>query len=156
MKQLIQYPVTMKQQQGIAVVEFTIALPLLLFIMFAGAEVGRLLYQYNTLAKATEDGARYLAREVRIAQGQGTLATVTSNAERLVRFGTTLDSQPALLPGTVSVSTATNGSAPAEISVTASFTYQPMIFPDNVPGFGLWDDLLLARTLTTSISMPIL
>lgn len=156
MKPLTQHPATVKQQQGIAVVEFTIALPLLLFIMFAGAEVGRLLYQYNTLAKATEDGARYLAREVRTAQGQGTLATVTSNAAKLVRYGTTLDSQPALLPGTINVSTATNGAAPAEISVTASFTYQPMIFPNSVPGFGLWDDLLLARTFSASISMPIL
>lgn len=147
---------TAKSQQGIAVVEFTIALPLLLFLLFSGAEVGRLLYQYNTLAKATEDGARYLAREVRIARGQGTINTVTSNAEKLVRYGSTLDGQDALLPGTITVTTDTTGSAPAEINVTASFTYQPMIFPDSVPGFGMWDDLLLARPLSTSINMPVL
>lgn len=143
-------------QRGIAMVEFTIALPLLLFLLFSGAEVGRLLYQYNTLAKATEDGARYLAREVRIAQGQGQLATITDNAEKLVRYGSTLDNQDALLPGNIAVTTSTAGSGPAQISVTASFTYQPMIFPDSVPGFGLWDDLLLARPLSTTIHMPIL
>ncbi len=156
MKQFSHAPNTAKRQQGIAVVEFTIALPLLLFLLFSGAEVGRLLYQYNTLAKATEDGARYLAREVRIAQGQGTLSTITSNAEKLVRYGTIVDGQEALLPGTVTVTTNTTGTAPAEISVTASFTYTPMIFPDSVPGFGMWDDLLLARPLSTSINMPIL
>ena len=143
-------------QQGLAIVEFTIALPLLMFLLFAGAEVGRLLYQYNTLAKATEDGARYLASQVRIAQSNGTLGSVTSDAEKLVRYGSTLDNQPALLPGTVTITTDTTGASPAQINVTASYAYQPMIFPNSIPGFGLWDDLLLARTVSSSINMPIL
>ena len=144
------------RQQGMAIVEFTITLPLLLFIMFSGAEVGRLLYQYNTLTKATEDGARYLAGQVRIAQSNGTLATARSNAVSLVQYGTTQTGQTSLLPGSVSVNTTTTAAAPNPVIVTATYTYNPMIFPDKVPGFGLWNDLELTVPMTAQVEMPIL
>lgn len=143
-------------EQGIAIVEFTIALPILLFILFAGAEVGRLLYQYNTLTKAVEDGARYLAGEVVAANGSGTLPTVTANTVKLVQYGSTLDNQSPLLPGTVSVTTQTNAAAPTPVVVSATYTYEPMVFPDSLPGFGLWNDLVLNIPLTASVQMPIL
>ena len=44
-------------------VEFAIAVPVILLLMLASAEVGRWLYQYNTLHKAVRDGVRYLAQE---------------------------------------------------------------------------------------------
>ncbi|WP_432473199.1 TadE/TadG family type IV pilus assembly protein [Amphritea sp. HPY] len=144
------------RQQGVAIIEFTITLPLLLLLLFAGAEVGRLLYQYNTLTKSVEDGARFLAGHVRMANSNGTLATVTSDAVKLVQYGSTLDSQPYLLPGTVTVTTQTAAADPNPIIVTATYTYDPMIFPNSIPGFGLWNDILLARPLTASVEMPIL
>ena len=52
-----------KKQRGIATVEFAIAVPVLLLLMLVSAEVGRWLYQYNTLHKAVRDGVRYLAQE---------------------------------------------------------------------------------------------
>lgn len=145
------------REQGVAIIEFTITLPLLLLLLFAGAEVGRLLYQYNTLTKSVEDGARYLAGRVRMANSNGSLPGVKADAVNLVQSGTTIDGQPSLLPGTITVlPPTTTAPAPNQIVVTASYTYDPMIFPSSIPGFGLWNDILLARTLTASVEMPIL
>ena len=43
-------------QRGLAMVEFAIALPLLVLMLLGIAEFGRLLYQYNTLLQAWKDG----------------------------------------------------------------------------------------------------
>lgn len=145
-----------RKERGLAIIEFTITLPLLLVLLFAVAEVGRLLYQYNTLTKAVEDGARFLAGRARAANASGSLATVTSDAVKLVQYGSTLSGQALLLPGTVSVTTQTTAPAPNPIIVTATYTYDPMIFPTSIPGLGLWNDILLARPLTASVEMPIL
>lgn len=143
------------RQQGVAIIEFTITLPLLLLLLFAGAEVGRLLYQYNTLTKSVEDGARYLAGRLRYAESNGSVSTISANAIKLVQSGSTLDGQPSLLPGTITVlPPQTTAPAPNQIIVTATYTYDPMIFPSSIPGFGLWSDILLARPLTASVQMP--
>ncbi|MCW8917683.1 MAG: pilus assembly protein [Gammaproteobacteria bacterium] len=48
--------------RGVAMVEFAIVLPLLLMLLFGITELGRALYQQNSLYKAVASGARYLAR----------------------------------------------------------------------------------------------
>ena len=53
---------TIKNQQGLAAVEFAIVLPVMLFLMLATAEFGRVFYHYNTLTKAVQTGARYASR----------------------------------------------------------------------------------------------
>jgi hypothetical protein len=50
-----------KRQDGAALVEFALVLPLLLVLTFVTTEIGRALYQYNTLAKSVRDAARYLS-----------------------------------------------------------------------------------------------
>lgn len=50
-------------QKGVAMVEFAIALPLLLLLLLAIAEFGRMLYHYNNLLQANRDAVRYLAGE---------------------------------------------------------------------------------------------
>ncbi|GGK59268.1 TadE/TadG family type IV pilus assembly protein [Amphritea balenae] len=146
----------LKHQRGMAIIEFTFTLPLLLFVMFAGAEVGRMLYQYNTLTKSVEDGARYLAGQYRSAVATNTVNTVRSNAVSLVQTGTTVNGQPSLLPGTISVSTQTDAAAPNPVIVTATYTYNPMILPNKIPGFGFWSDVVLAIPLTAQVGMPVL
>ena len=42
-------------QRGLAMVEFAIALPLLVLMLLGIAEFGRLLYQYNTLLQASRE-----------------------------------------------------------------------------------------------------
>lgn len=144
-----------RRQQGIAAVEFTIALPLLLLLMFTSVEVGRFLYQYNTLTKAVEGGARYLASQVRAVDTPGQLATVKTNAENLVRYGeltVAADSEP-LLPGpnvvTVVTDTAAVGANP--ITVSATYLYDPIIFP-----LSIWQGIDLEVPITAAVGMPVL
>ena len=49
------------QQRGIALLELALSLSLLVTIVFGITEFGRAIFQYNTLAKAARDAARYLS-----------------------------------------------------------------------------------------------
>ena len=51
-----------KNQRGLAAVEFAIVLPVMVFLMLVTAEFGRVFYHYNTLTKAVQAGARYASR----------------------------------------------------------------------------------------------
>ena len=53
---------TTRKQAGAAMLEFALVLPLLTVLLFGFIEVGRLLYQENTLTKAVLSGARFIAR----------------------------------------------------------------------------------------------
>lgn len=55
-------------QRGVAAVEAAFLLVPLVILMLGIAELGRAFYQYNTIAKATRDGARYLSE---MAPGTG-------------------------------------------------------------------------------------
>lgn len=68
-------------QRGVAIVEFALVLPLLLLLTFTVTELGRALYQYNTLAKSVRDAARYLSM-----QQPG---THTAEARNLIVYGNT-------------------------------------------------------------------
>jgi Flp pilus assembly protein TadG len=50
-----------RKMRGVAVIEFAIVLPLLVLIVTGLIEYGRLMWNYNALAKASRDAARYLS-----------------------------------------------------------------------------------------------
>lgn len=50
-----------KAEQGVAMVEFAITLPLLLLLLLAIGEFGRMLYQYNSLLQGSRDAGRFVA-----------------------------------------------------------------------------------------------
>ena len=50
-----------KGQQGVALVEFALVLPMVLILTFMTAELGRAYYQYDTITKAVREAARYLS-----------------------------------------------------------------------------------------------
>lgn len=49
-----------KAQNGVALVEFALILPLLLLLTFATTEYARAIYEYNSLTKSVRNAARYL------------------------------------------------------------------------------------------------
>ena len=52
-----------RKQNGVAIVEFALVLPLLLLLTFITTEYSRALYQYNVLTKSVRDAARYLSTQ---------------------------------------------------------------------------------------------
>ena len=51
------------RQRGVAIVEFVLTLPLLMLLLLATAEIGRALFQYNTLTKAVRDREQRMLAE---------------------------------------------------------------------------------------------
>lgn len=141
-------------QRGTAIVEFTIALPFLLLLLGATAEIGRMLSQYDTLNKAVRDGARYLAANALL----GTTGVVSINSAvqtatvNLVLTGNAAGTGSALLPnltaGNVTVASVGNG----YVSVSAAYTYVPMLGA-QLPTFGLMAPINTSVTLNATVVM---
>lgn len=64
-----------RRETGTQMIEFAIVFPVLILLFAGTAELGRLFYQYTTLAKATRAGARYLST----VQNVGTSTTAAKN-----------------------------------------------------------------------------
>lgn len=71
-----------KDGRGAVLVETALVLPLLLLLLAASAELGRFIYTYNTLAKATRASARYLSNKC-LSDSR------ISSAKNLAAYGTT-------------------------------------------------------------------
>lgn len=124
-------------QSGIATVEFVIAVPVLLLMMLAVAELGRALNQYNTLTQAVRDGVRYAASEatnnsLRVVDVGGEMATTTRN---LVVYGRPLALGDPLLPGWSAEAVDVIKVDDDHVRVSAEFTYSPLFNP--IPSFGV-------------------
>ena len=113
-------------QSGAAMVEFALVLIPLLLIVFGITELGRALYQQNSLVKSVHAGARYIARQpdaliapqpdapiVGDPCTQGvTWTQVSSNARNLVVCGRTANCDGA--------TTTVPGMTTAEVQITTS------------------------------------
>lgn len=147
-------------QRGVAMVEFAIALPLLLLMLLVIGEFGRMLYQYNSLMQASRDASRYVAGKA-WDRTQGKIVLVDQQQEKdLVSEtrsiavygipGVTDDSQPVvagLETGDVSV---TEFDA-EHVQVSISFTFQPL-FGDGIPAL-VGDEIDLNLTLVATTVM---
>lgn len=68
------------REEGTQMIEFAIVLPALILLMGGTVELGRLFYQYTTLAKGTRAAARYLSTVPNVAAS-------TDAAKRIVMCG---------------------------------------------------------------------
>jgi hypothetical protein len=114
-----------KKQNGVALIEFALILPLLLILTFITTEFGRALYQYNTIAKSLRDASRYLSiQDPSIATTDPAKVTIAKN---LVVYGNPAGEGAPLVIGlsTSHVPAPTwnfQGSAPAINAVTIMVT----------------------------------
>lgn len=161
-------PKSYQSQKGLAAVEMTLVLPLLIFLFIATAEIGRMLYQYNTLTKAQRNGVRLLATHLNYGQ-QATLNdcptlggslpdNLITRASNLIVFGAESGgaAEDSILDGltTTDVGFCTDP-ATDEVRVQVHYSFTPMLF-DNLPTFGLGDPIPIDFPLTSSISMKVL
>lgn len=144
-----------RKHRGLATVEFAICTPLLFFLLLATAEMGRLLFQYNTLMKAVRDGARYAAAHV---AGDGTrtvsISTQVENETRnLVVTGNIAGTGAPVLPNltieNVDVDDAENGFVRVEV---INYNFTPII-GDVLPSFGFGNAINLNMPLPATVEM---
>jgi len=134
------------RQAGAAMVEFAILLPLMIVLVFGITEMGRAIYQQNTLSKAVASGARYMSRSTQSVNADCTQAAQwgasINNAANLVAFGNQAGNGNALLPdlnaGDVSFTLeqrmVTGGDNACVIIATASVDFSA-IFGDTIVPF---------------------
>lgn len=119
-------------------VEFAIAVPVLLIVAMAAAELGRAFYQYNTLVKAVRDGARYLAGNVTNGAGLVDAALIAAReptAKNLVVYGNPGGAADPLLPGFSPGNVTVLQPDPIHVAVTATYSYTPLLAIPTL-GFG--------------------
>jgi len=140
-----------RNEQGFAAIEFTMILPFLLLLIFATAEFGRLLYQYNALNKTVRNASRYLA-------GNSILGTdiyeidpdIEANVISYIRYGAPGSSTP-LLPNLTS-STIDLSLSGQFVTINVSYPWQPL-FGDMFTSFGLGNDLDINFPLVSTYTM---
>lgn len=118
-------------------VEFAIALPLLLLLLFAVAEFGRMLYHYNTLLQSNRDAVRYLAGKAwNSTLGQATVTPVLQAETRNIAVYGVPVVQPGneVVPGLSvnNVQVSTVGSDHVQVSI--NYVFQPVI-GNSIPAF---------------------
>lgn len=149
-------PVYVRRQRGVATIEFAICAPVLLLLMLATAELGRAIFQYNTLAKAVRDGARYVATNSSVGSTRlVSISTARRNeACNLIVTGNTAGTGAALLPGPticdIEPTEGADGTPDGFISVSATYTYQPML-GTTLPTFGFAAPIDLSRELAATV-----
>ncbi|HEY6095278.1 MAG TPA: TadE/TadG family type IV pilus assembly protein [Gallionellaceae bacterium] len=122
------------RQNGVAMVEFALTLPLLLLLTMITTEFGRAIYQYNTIVKSVRSAARYLSIQTPNSALIADPAAIAA-ATNLVVYGTPSGTGTPLVPGlTVSnVPTPTwqtTGSMPLINTVTikvSGYTFKPLV-----------------------------
>jgi Flp pilus assembly protein TadG len=133
------------QESGQSLLEFAMALPILLLLAIGTIEFGRAYYQYNTLSKAVRQAARYMSMHA-YTSAERTIA------QRMAIYGNAAGTGSPCLPGLTTsniVITPRNGgttlAVPPEwvkVSVTG-YTFQSM-FPKIVP---------ISASLTPAVEM---
>jgi Flp pilus assembly protein TadG len=145
-----------RSERGTQLVELAIVLPLLVVMLGAAAEFGRFFYTYQTLAKATRAGARYLTIE-------SAAGTADAKAENFVVYGdeggTGTPVVSGLTPGQVRI-TRTGGTSafPERVTVKiVGYTYVPIFDLGKLvgkPGLSLRIDVSPSTTMRYFSSIP--
>ena len=142
-------------QAGIAMVELTIVLPVILLLILGVTEIGRALIRYNALTKSVQDGARHAAAfAIRGSTGVVDIdAQLTSEVQNVVVYGNPDGTGSPILDGLVAGQVALTDIGGGEIRVDATYPYVPL-FGTGIPTFGLGSGpLSLAFNMQAAVNM---
>ena len=130
-----------QRQQGLAMVEFTLVLPVLLLLLLAFGEFGRMLYQYNVLLQASRDADRFVASNawdstLGAVALSDTLLTQTKN---VAVYGVPANTGTAVVSGLTTGNVVVAAVGTDHVRVTITYTFCPVIGAGNctgsLPGF---------------------
>ena len=147
-----------RRMRGLALVEFAVSAPLLLLLLFGGAEFTNFLMSYSTLNDAVRDSARYLAGHA-LAGQSGVVALngpLTTAGQNLVVYGNVGGTGTRLLPALTTGQVVISADIPnSNINVSVAYPYQAL-FAGTLPSFGFGSALSTALTLNISTTMKAL
>ncbi|MDF9774582.1 TadE/TadG family type IV pilus assembly protein [Pseudomonas baetica] len=132
-----------QRQQGLAIVEFTLVLPVLLLMLLAFGEFGRMLYQYNLLLQASRDADRFVASQAWDSTlGKVALSdTLQTETKKVAVFGVPFDTGPdtKVLSNLTTDNVVVAPEGTDHVRVTITYTFCPVIgggkCPGSLPGF---------------------
>ena len=147
---------TDKKQRGLAAIEFAIVVPVMLFLMLATAEFGRVFYHYNTLTKAVQTGARYASKPL-MTTNKLTDLTIDDLKEKIQKFvvyGNDSGTGLAVLDGFSDTNVlVTSHILNKTITIEAQYTYNFVILSD-LPFIGyILPTLTLKSSVVTDTSL---
>jgi Flp pilus assembly protein TadG len=128
-----------QHQQGLAMVEFTLVLPVLLLLLLAFGEFGRMLYQYNVLLQASRDADRFVASQAwNSTLGQVALSsTLLTQTKNVAVYG--VPANTAVVSGLTTGNVVVAAVGTDHVRVTITYTFCPVIGGGNcggsIPGF---------------------
>ncbi|WP_033047615.1 TadE/TadG family type IV pilus assembly protein [Pseudomonas sp. GM33] len=130
-----------QRQQGLAMVEFTLVLPVLLLLLLAFGEFGRMLYQYNVLLQASRDADRFVASQAwNSTLGAITLSnTLQTQTKNVAVYGVPANTGTAVVSGLTTGNVVVAAVGTDHVRVTITYTFCPVIGAGNcagsIPGF---------------------
>jgi hypothetical protein len=149
-----------RQQRGLAAVEATIVMPIMLLLLLSIGEFGRMLYQYNTLTQAVRAGVR----TVSVSENPGNFELTAERKQKvtnLILYGQEVAGTAPVLPGLTAGDITFVGpfEVPAVdgdpyIQIQVSYSWQPMFGIGFNTFFG--ETLSLDFPLQTSMTMRVL
>ena len=147
---------TDKKQRGLAAIEFAIVVPVMLFLMLATAEFGRVFYHYNTLTKAVQTGARYASKPLKTTNELTdlTIDGFKQDIQNFVAYGNENGTGIAVLDGLSDTNVlVTSNIANKTITIEAQYTYKFVVLSD-LPFIGyILPTLTLKSSVVTDTSL---
>jgi len=143
-------------QKGLAAIELTLILPIMLLFLFVTVEFSRLLYQYNALTQVVRNASRYISSNARNASTNviditgSDKSEVRDNAKALLingAFSGATQILPNLASATITVSVSGEF-----ITLTASYPWQP-VFSSTLPSFVSGASFDLSFPMVTTYTM---
>ena len=128
-------------QQGVALVEFTLVLPVLLLMLLAFGEFGRMFYQYNLLLQASRDADRFVASQAwNSTLGAVSLSsTLQTQTKNVAVYGVPANTGTAVVSGLTTANVVVAAVGIDHVRVTITYTFCPVIGSGNctgaIPGF---------------------
>ncbi|MOA08729.1 TadE-like protein [compost metagenome] len=139
------------RQRGLAMVEFAIGAPILLLLLLAVGEFGRMLSHYNVLLQSSRDAARYASHHaLNRTIDEIVLSRVEPTTSNLAIYGSPNTASATLLPGLNASNVQVSTAGSEHVQVTIRYVFRPVI-GNVLPTFFGKDIPLNVELVATSV-----